>query len=108
MLFGYDVGVVEGALPQLTHEMDLSLGQKDMVVATMVAGALAGSVVAGYLTDRLGRWLTIVLTDLTFIAGGAALFAAQNLGGLLGLFKVMPSQQSTRQEIRPLSWLYPV
>eukprot|EP00903_Cladosiphon_okamuranus_P016879 g15562.t2 len=83
LLFGYDVGVVEGALPQLTHEMNLTLGQQDMVVATMVAGALFGSVVAGYLTDRLGRWLTIVLTDLTFIAGGIALFAAQNPGSVL-------------------------
>lgn len=87
LLFGYDVGVVEGALPQLKSEMHLSVGQEDMVVATMVAGALVGSVAAGYLTDRLGRWLTIVLTDLTFIAGGAALFAAQNPGELWGRFK---------------------
>lgn len=84
LLFGYDVGVVEGALPQLTREMNLSLGQQDMVVATMVAGALVGSLVAGFLTDRLGRWLTIVLTDLTFIVGGAALFVAQNPGKLRG------------------------
>lgn len=83
LLFGYDVGVVEGALPQLTREMNLSLGQQDMVVACMVLGAVFGSVVAGYLTDRLGRWLTIVLTDLTFIAGGAGLFAAQTPGTTL-------------------------
>lgn len=83
LLFGYDVGVVEGALPQLKDEMNLSLGQQDLVVATMVFGALMGSVVAGYLTDRLGRWLTIVLTDLTFIVGGAALFAAQTPGTCL-------------------------
>lgn len=82
LLFGYDVGVVEGALPQLTREMKLSLGQQDMVVATMVAGALSGSVVAGYLTDRLGRWLTIVLTDLTFIVAGFVLFAAQTPGSI--------------------------
>eukprot|EP00752_Nemacystus_decipiens_P003743 g3448.t1 len=83
LLFGYDVGVVEGALPQLTREMNLSLGQQDLVVATMVAGALAGSVVAGFLTDRLGRWLTIVLTDLTFIVGGVALFSATSPGSVL-------------------------
>lgn len=80
LLFGYDIGVVEGALPQLTSEMHLSLGQRDMVVAIMMVGAVAGSLVAGYLTDRLGRWLTIVLTDLTFIVGGGVLFAAQSPG----------------------------
>lgn len=80
LLFGYDIGVVEGALPQLANEMHLSLGQQDTVVAIMVAGALFGALFAGYLTDRLGRWFTIVLTDITFIIGGAVLFAAQNPG----------------------------
>ncbi|CAM9860492.1 unnamed protein product, partial [Laminaria digitata] len=41
---------------------------------------LTGSLFAGFLADRLGRWLTIVLTDLTFIAGGAILFSAHNPG----------------------------
>ena len=42
LLFGYDIGVVEGALPQLRDELHLSLGQQDMVVAIMVAGAITG------------------------------------------------------------------
>ncbi|CAM9247455.1 unnamed protein product, partial [Hapterophycus canaliculatus] len=89
LLFGYDIGVVEGALPQLALDMHLSLGQQDAVVSTMVIGALAGSVVAGYLTDRLGRWRAIVLTDLTFITGAAVLFAAQSPAAiLLGRFVV--------------------
>lgn len=45
LLFGYDIGVVEGALPQLRDEMDLTLGQQDMVVAIMGAGAIAGTLV---------------------------------------------------------------
>lgn len=75
--------MVEGALPQLAREMNLSLGQEDAVVSIMVMGALTGSVVAGYLTDRLGRWRTIVLTDLTFITGAAVLFAAQTPAAIL-------------------------
>lgn len=43
LLFGYDIGVVEGALPQLRDEMHLTLGQEDMVVAVMVAGAITGT-----------------------------------------------------------------
>lgn len=35
---------------------------------------------AGFLTDRAGRWRTIVLTDLTFILGGAVLAAAPDTG----------------------------
>ena len=43
LLFGYDIGVVEGALPQLRDEMHLTLAQQDMVVAIMVAGAITGT-----------------------------------------------------------------
>lgn len=42
LLFGYDIGVIEGALPQLTDEMNLTLGNQDMVVCMMVAGAILG------------------------------------------------------------------
>lgn len=42
LLFGYDIGVVEGALPQLRDEMHLDLGQQDMVVAIMIIGAIVG------------------------------------------------------------------
>lgn len=42
LLFGYDIGVVEGALPLLRNDMHLNFGQQDMVVAVMVGGAIAG------------------------------------------------------------------
>lgn len=43
LLFGYDIGVVEGALPQLREEMHLRREEADMVVAIMVAGAVVGT-----------------------------------------------------------------
>ncbi|CAM9221391.1 unnamed protein product [Ectocarpus sp. 6 AP-2014] len=86
LLFGYDIGVTTPVLPQLQRDMGFSLGMQDMVVSTMVMGALAGSLAAGLLTDRLGRWLTIVLTDLTFIAGGVVLISATTPGGWRILF----------------------
>ena len=84
---------VTGALPALTKEMTLSLGQQDLVVSTMVAGALVGSVAAGWATDTFGRWLTIVLTDLIFIAGGVALFTAHNLGMARAYSVCLPCQR---------------
>lgn len=42
LLFGYDIGVVEGALPLLRNDMHLRLEEQDMVVAVMVVGAIAG------------------------------------------------------------------
>lgn len=43
LLFGYDIGVVEGALPQLRDEMHLSDSEQDLVVSVMVVGAIAGT-----------------------------------------------------------------
>lgn len=43
LLFGYDIGVVEGALPQLGDELHLSDAQEDLIVSMMVVGAIAGS-----------------------------------------------------------------
>lgn len=83
LLFGYDIGVVEGALPQLRDEMHLSDSEQDLVVSVMVVGAIAGAIVSGYLTDGLGRWLTIVLMDFTFIGGGAFLFFARTTDMIL-------------------------
>lgn len=54
LLFGYDIGVVEGALPQLRDEMHLTLGQEDMVVAVMVAGAITGTASVPVLYDIPG------------------------------------------------------
>lgn len=45
---------------------------------------------AGFLTDKLGRWRTIVLTDVAFIVGGAVLFAAQDPGKQKLLLKAGP------------------
>lgn len=48
-----------------------------------------GAIFAGFLTDGLGRWLTIVLTDLAFIGGGTILFFAPNQGiGSLGVCRL--------------------
>lgn len=52
LLFGYDIGVVAGALPELAHDMRLNLGQQDMVVSIMVAGAIAGQPVSSYVATE--------------------------------------------------------
>jgi sugar porter (SP) family MFS transporter len=70
LLFGYDTGVVSGALLFLRHEFGgLSNIQQELVTSLLLAGAMAGALLAGRLADRIGRRLTILITATVFVVG---------------------------------------
>src|SRR5215831_13271883 len=78
LLFGYDTGVVSGALLFIRDAMSLSATMQGIVVAIVLAGAVIGSAAAGSLSDRFGRRRVILVAGLLFIAG--ALFSAATEG----------------------------
>jgi sugar porter (SP) family MFS transporter len=92
LLFGYDTGVVSGALLFLKDDFPhISSLQKEVVTSILLAGAAAGAIGAGRVADRIGRQPTILITALIFVTGvlGAAfsptfilLLAAQVVIGL--------------------------
>jgi len=75
MLFGYDIGVISGAILFIQKEFSLSPGMEEIVVSSVLLGSLVGAVVGGILADRLGRRRLLILTALVFGLGaiGAAL-----------------------------------
>jgi sugar porter (SP) family MFS transporter len=76
LLFGYDTGVVSGALLFLQDTFGtLSAFQKELVTALLLVGAAVGAFCAGRVADRIGRRPTILITAAIFIIGvlGAAL-----------------------------------
>lgn len=50
----------------------------------MTLGAAAGGVLGGWLVDRAGRKLSLLLCTLPFVVGFAVITAAQNVWMLLG------------------------
>jgi SP family galactose:H+ symporter-like MFS transporter len=79
-LFGYDLGSVAGALPQLESEFGgLSSNQLDFVVSIMLFGAVIGSMVGGIACDAIGRWKTIMGTCVVFVLGGFLLQYSQTV-----------------------------
>lgn len=78
ILFGYDLGVISGALPQLKNEFDLSETQQEMIVSFLFLGGAIGSAVGGTLCDTTGRKNAIFITDILFIIGAVGLFTAQS------------------------------
>jgi sugar porter (SP) family MFS transporter len=91
LLFGYDTGVISGALPFITKEFRLSDLAAGAVVSAILVGAMVGALGIGPLADRFGRKRMIIVAAGLFAVG--AVFAgvstsAAMLGaarGVLGL-----------------------
>lgn len=89
VLFGYDMGAVAGALPQLAETFDLEDSQKEWVVSILYLGGGVGACVGGALCDWGGRQRTILGTDIVFILGATWLYFANSYAHvLLGRFVV--------------------
>ena len=74
LLFGYDTGVISGALLFIREALALSPTMQGIVVAIVLAGAAIGAAIAGTLSDRFGRRRVILAAAVLFVAG--AIFSA--------------------------------
>jgi MFS transporter, SP family, galactose:H+ symporter len=83
LLFGYDTGVISGALLFIREAMSLSATMQGIVVSIVLAGAVIGAAAAGSLSDRFGRRRVILVAGLLFIAGALFSAAAEGLTLLL-------------------------
>lgn len=69
LLFGYDTGVINGALPYLNQDFQLTPLTESLVVSALVFGAAIGSLVCGKISDQHGRRRVILLLSVIFIFG---------------------------------------
>ncbi|MEA2179427.1 MAG: hypothetical protein QOG77_2724, partial [Solirubrobacteraceae bacterium] len=83
LLFGYDTGVISGAILFIKEDFDLSSFMEGAVVASLLLGAMLGAALAGPLADRLGRRKLIIAAGVIFTAGAILAAAAPTVGVLL-------------------------
>ena len=69
ILFGFDTGVVSGAILFIRNEYHLSNLMNGVVVSSVLAGALVGSLLSGSFADYFGRRKLLIITSLIFIVG---------------------------------------
>jgi SP family xylose:H+ symportor-like MFS transporter len=66
LLFGYDTGVINGAQFYLTKYFELDPQMKGFVVGSALLGCLAGALIAGPLSMRIGRKYSLILSGILF------------------------------------------
>ena len=82
LLFGYDTGVISGALLFIKQQFGLSVFRQELVVSVVLVGAAISALGGGRLADRIGRRATLLITAVIFVVG-ALLCAAAPTAALL-------------------------
>ncbi|XP_066996828.2 proton myo-inositol cotransporter [Anabrus simplex] len=77
-LFGYDTGVVSGAMILIRDEFRLNTEWHEAIVSVTIAAAWMFSLIGGWLTDKFGRKPVILLASLVFTAGSIIMGVATN------------------------------
>ena len=70
-LFGYDQGVISGALTGIKSTFTLSPLIVEVVTSWVTLGALLGALAAGEIADRIGRKRTVLIAGALFTLGAA-------------------------------------
>jgi SP family galactose:H+ symporter-like MFS transporter len=83
MLFGYDTGVISGALLFIRKAFNLSSTLQELVVSAVLIGAVIGAIVGGTLADRFGRRRMIILAGIIFTLSAIGTALAPTINTLI-------------------------
>ncbi|GFG63590.1 MFS transporter [Mycobacterium kubicae] len=68
-LYGYDTGIISGALLQMTKDFGIAESWKQLIAASILVGAVIGALVSSHLAHKRGRKPTLVILAAVFVVG---------------------------------------
>ncbi|XP_054254865.1 solute carrier family 2, facilitated glucose transporter member 12 [Indicator indicator] len=83
LLMGYELGLISGALLQMSSILALSCKQQEIVVSSLLIGALFASLSGGFLIDQFGRRLAIIIASSLLVLGSLILLPYESYGMLI-------------------------
>ena len=102
LLFGYDTGVISGALLFITKEFALTPTMQGLTTGVVLAGAMAGAACGGTLSDRYGRRAVIIAVAILFSLGALLSALAPTLAVLIGARAVVGLAIGVASMLTPL------
>jgi sugar porter (SP) family MFS transporter len=82
-LFGYDTGVISGAILFIRPAFGLQTSQVELVVSAVLIGATLGAIASARVTDKLGRRVVLLVAAASFAAGAIGSALAPNVTALV-------------------------
>ncbi|XP_028590931.2 solute carrier family 2, facilitated glucose transporter member 10 isoform X2 [Podarcis muralis] len=79
LIFGYELGIISGALLQLQVELRLSCFEREVLVSSLLIGALLASLVGGIFIDHQGRRKAILVSNAILLCGSLVLTLSGSL-----------------------------
>src|SRR3954469_19951815 len=83
LLFGYDTGVISGALLYMREDLSLTTFWEGFVVSSLLFGAAFGALIGGRLADRLGRKRSLMICAALFFCGAIGSSTAPSLAPMI-------------------------
>jgi SP family galactose:H+ symporter-like MFS transporter len=83
VLYGYDLGVIAGALLFVPHDIPMTVQQISFLVGAYLFGGAVATLLSGPLADWLGRKLLIMLSSVIFLIGVLLVVIADTYSTLL-------------------------
>jgi sugar porter (SP) family MFS transporter len=83
LLFGYDTGVISGAILFITKDFGLPTRLQAFTISVVLVGCMLGALFAGTIADKIGRRRTLLTAGAVFFIGAILSALAPNESVLL-------------------------
>jgi sugar porter (SP) family MFS transporter len=78
LLYGYDTGIISGALLQITKDLGIGSGVEQVITASILVGAVIGALIGSQLSERQGRHRTTLIVASVYVIGALACSVSPN------------------------------
>jgi sugar porter (SP) family MFS transporter len=102
LLFGYDTGVISGALLYIKDDLHAGSFEQQAIVAVLLLGAMVGALISGYLADHISRKWTKVISGTIYLVGALGCAVSVNAEMLIGFRFLLGISVGTASFVSPL------
>jgi sugar porter (SP) family MFS transporter len=101
-LFGYDTGVISGALLFIKGDLHASSLDQEAIVGALLVGAVVGAIVSGWLANKIGRRPTKIISGCIYAIAALGCAFSQSTGELIAARFVLGYSVGTASFVSPM------